>query len=142
VGGSLWGVAGGTRKLVDLIDEHRTAFDYDWRTRFHLGVDDIPATVGWDEAWRLFTVLALDPSSQIAAALAGWQQPVSREDLTIRDLFDLQHKAQSSRRPKPYPRPWDKVERRKFGGPGVSISEFEAAKRRLRQDPDEEATDG
>jgi hypothetical protein len=38
---------------------------------------------------RLVAILRYDPSSAIAAALAGWDHPVSREALILMDLFDL-----------------------------------------------------
>ena len=47
--------------------------------------------MGWGEAWRLMDVLLTDPSSHVAAAVAGWDYPLSREDITMRDLYDLQH---------------------------------------------------
>ncbi len=64
----------------------------------------------WGEAWRLTGLLAVDPSSQVAAALSGWYHPIDRVDLTLRDLYDLTHAvgaAGSKQKPKPYPRPWD-----------------------------------
>ena len=60
----------------------------------------------WGEAWRLFQLLMRDSSSQIGAALAGWSEPVSRMDLTLRDLYDMQHASKAKRKPTPYPRPW------------------------------------
>lgn len=60
----------------------------------------------WGETWRLFHLLMHDPSSQVGAALAGWSEPVNRMDLTLRDLYDLQHASKTKRKPKPYPRPW------------------------------------
>jgi hypothetical protein len=85
--------------------------------------------MSWGEAYRLFTVLVLDPSSQVAAAVAGWQHPIDRIDVTLRELFDLEHRSKSKKKPKPFPRPWDKQERRKIGGGrGMSIEAFEAIK--------------
>ena len=66
----------------------------------------------WGEAIRDAHTVAADPSSMIAAALHGWDHPVTREALALMDLFDLQHQiawAQGGKkgpRPKPYPRPW------------------------------------
>lgn len=50
-------------------------------------------------------ILAKDPSSQIGAALAGWDGPRSAEWLILADLYDLQHQSKAKRTPKPYPRP-------------------------------------
>ena len=54
--------------LVDLFEEHRSAFEYDWRTRFHLPLSSVGGSMTYGEAWRLFSVLAADPSSHAAAA--------------------------------------------------------------------------
>ena len=50
-------------------------------------------------------VLAKDPSSQLGAALAGWDSPKSAEWLILADLYDLQHMSKAKRKPNPYPRP-------------------------------------
>ncbi len=97
------------------MEAHRGAFEYDWRSRFHLPFD-VPDGMGWGEAWRLFLILGSDPSSQVAAALAGWQHPASREELAIAWLFDLTGRLRLGRKHKPYPRPWD--ERPKQTGTG------------------------
>lgn len=60
------------------------------------------------EAARLAEILREDPSSAIAAALAGWSHPVSREALIAMDHFDLDHTvAVGGKRVKPYVRPWE-----------------------------------
>jgi len=106
---------GGILGLLDLIDAHRGAFEYDWRTRFHLSLEVVPESMGWDEALRLTQQLTLDPSSHVAAAVAGWAHPVSREWAVTADLFDLQHLVAAGKsKPKPYPRPWGKAGRKKL----------------------------
>lgn len=105
--GALRGEPGGIFGLVDLIDEHRGALEYDWRTRFHLGLDAIPHVVGFDEAIRLVQVLRADPSSALAASVEKWPHPVTRESVVLMDLYDLVHQA-VAKKPKPYPRPWGK----------------------------------
>jgi hypothetical protein len=95
--------------------------------------------MSWGEAWRLFNILALDPSSLTAAALAGWKFPATRADLVLRDLFDLEFR-KAKRNPKAYPRPWDKTETRKLGGGrGMSIADYEAV---MARQLEEEASDG
>jgi len=114
--------------LLDTIEEHRGAFEYDWRTRFHLGLDSVPAAMGWGEAWRLFEVLGNDPSSQVSAALAGWNFPMSREGLALSDLFDVNARAHF-KKPKPYIRPWDEKPRR-FGNRAMTKEQFHALRER------------
>lgn len=90
----------------------------------------------WGEAIRHAHTLASDPSSMIAAALHGWDHPVTREALALMDLFDLQHQiawAQGGKkgpRPKPYPRPWPdrkKSRPRPTVTPQVAIAALRAA---------------
>lgn len=93
----------------------------------------------WGEACRLFNILALDPSTQVAATLAGWKFPATRTDLVMRDLFDLEFR-KAKKNPKAYPRPWDKTETRKLGGGrGMSIADYEAV---MARQLEEEASDG
>ena len=79
----------------------------------------------WGEAWRLYLILAGDPSSQVAAAIQGWTHPVSREALVLFDLLDLQHTSKAKRRPSPYPRPWLANERKRRGR-GMPVADLRA----------------
>lgn len=127
------GCSGGIVALADLIDAHRGAFEYDWRARFHLSVESIGRSVGWDEAIRLTKILSADPSSALAAARSGWEYPWPWEAILLADLVDVQVASKSKRRPKSWPRPWKKSDRsvRRMGTP-MSISEFEALRARAR----------
>lgn len=72
--------------------------------------------MSWGEAWDLTSVLLQDPTSRVAVAVGGWEEPMSREAQILADIFDLTAGIHSGkRRPKPYPRPWDTDGRRKFG---------------------------
>ena len=83
---------GGIFRLLGLIRDHRGAVEYDWRTRFALGLRDIDGeTMTLPEAGRLATQLLADPSSAIHAAAAGWPHPMSIEALIAADQFDLNH---------------------------------------------------
>ena len=84
--------------------------------------------MSFGEAIRLTSVLAADPSSHVAAALGGWAHPLSREDITLRDLYDLQYTSKAKRTPKPYPRPWDEQPTRTGGGTSMTVAEFRAIK--------------
>lgn len=79
----------------------------------------------YGEAWRQTFILMGDPSSQVAAALGGWDHPVDRLDMVIRDLYDLQHMvaaAGSKKTPKPYPRPWPEKKTRR-AAPGADVTQ-------------------
>jgi hypothetical protein len=115
--------------LLDLLTEHRGAFEHDWRVRFHLPVKIIGTdAMTYGEAWRHVTILLGDMSSHLAAAVAGWPSPMSRTDATIRDLYDLQYRMKAGRKAQDYPRPWDERGRTIGGDNVVSIEEFRAIK--------------
>lgn len=101
--------------LLDLFEEHKAAFEYDWRTRFGLPLYEVGESMSYGEAWRLTDLLRADPSSQLASTLAGWEHPASRESMALMDLYDLQHASKSRKKPKPYPRPWGDKDRKRFG---------------------------
>lgn len=97
------GEPGGIAALLDWHRQHRAAFDYDWRSRFGIPFD---ATT-YGEAWRLTQQLLRDPSSHVAAAIAGWEHPVSAEWLVLADLYDLTMAVNAKKgTAKAYPRPW------------------------------------
>lgn len=114
-----------------------------------MSLREVPDTMPWDEAWRLFTVLASDPSSHVAAAVAGWEHPTSWADLTLRDLVDVQIESKTKTKQKPYRRPWDKANKKvspTFGGTTpMTIADFEALKASQfvnETQVDEETSDG
>lgn len=59
----------------------------------------------WGEALRLVHILRADPSSQLVAAVEGWDHPLSREGLMLADLIDVQQRA-IFKKPPPYRRPF------------------------------------
>lgn len=62
----------------------------------------------WWETRHLVNELAGDPSSHVAAALAGWSHAWPIEAWILADLFDLTLRANSKKRSStPYPRPND-----------------------------------
>ena len=101
-----WRDAGGIRRLLDLIEEHRAPLEFDWRAVFGLPLSSVGRDVSWGESVRLVQELAADPATHTAAALAGWAHPWSREAALLADLFDVTLAANAKGNPKPYPRPW------------------------------------
>lgn len=128
--------SGGITALRDLIDQHRGAFEYDWRNRLHLPLTAVPADMGWDEALRMLKILAKDPSSHIGAALVKWEHPASYEYLALADLIDVQLRSKSKRRPKPYRRPWDRKPVVHGRGQAVSIKQWREMRARQFKDPE------
>jgi hypothetical protein len=102
--------------LLDLAEQHRGAFEYDWRARFHTRFD-LPGDMSWGEVWRLTQILVTDPSSHLAASVAGWDFPVERGWLVAADMYDAFVSANTpkGRKTKPYPRPWQSKDRNRFG---------------------------
>jgi len=120
--------------LVGLFDEHPQAFAYDWRTRFGVSVTDVGtrAAMTWGEAWHLAGALAGDPSSHVAAAVAGWTHPTDRPAMVLADLYDLLHRVHAKVPPKPYPRPWSTSESKRTTKPSIPQDLIREALRRRR----------
>lgn len=86
--------------LLDLIEEHRSAFAYDWRTRFGLSHSAIGEAMSFGEAWMLTLELVRDPSSHVAASVNGMQFPVTREWLAVRAMVDNFVAVKTQKRPR------------------------------------------
>ena len=114
-------MGGGSRtgeiaQLAGVIREHRRELTADLRdfysvSLYWVGSPALPV----QELCDLIDDLMREPSSRLQAAVAGWDHRVTREWIALVDLYDLQHASKSKRKPKPYPRPFDKIKRR-IGG--------------------------
>jgi hypothetical protein len=93
-------------------------------------LSDVPCRMGWGEAYRLFELLANDPTSQVCAAMAGWQYPLTREGLILADHFDAFARV-NFKKANPYPRPWDEKPK-KFGNRSLTKEQLAAIFHRLR----------
>lgn len=101
--------AGGIRALLDLIEEHRGAIEYDWRTRFGLPLSAIGTdAMDWGEAYRLAMILLGDQTAHLCAAAAGWTSPWSRDTEMLAVLVEitLRRSVKYPDRVRPWPRPW------------------------------------
>lgn len=81
----------------------------------------------WGEAWRLTGVLLADPSSHIAASVAKWAHPVTREWMVTASLYDTfvaVNADPKKHKPTPHPRPWDKKPRALGQGTSMSVQEY------------------
>jgi len=101
-----WRSTGGIVAVLVLLEDHKAAFIYDFRQRFHLGLGDLGTTVPWSEVVYLVAVLLRDPSSWLQVSYNGWHHPVSFEWAAHAATYDLLAQVHSKRKPKPYPRPW------------------------------------
>lgn len=93
---------GGVFGLLGLIRLHRGAVEYDLRQRFQLGLRDVGTIVSIFEVARLVVILRNDPSSMIAAAMEGWEYPLSREGWMMADLIDVQGSSKAGKKWKAY----------------------------------------
>jgi len=97
-----------------------------------MGLHEVPDAMPWGEAWRLTQVLADDPSSHVAAAVAGWTHPATREWLALADLVDVYVGAHARKgSTATYPRPWSKRERAIGAGTSMSVEQWKALRARL-----------
>lgn len=102
---------GGIAGLLDLIEEHRSAFEYDWRSRFGLPLRSVfRGEMTWREALALTRELYRDPASHVSAAVAEWAHPMSREAFVLADVYDVMAKA-NFKNTRPYPRPTNQPKR-------------------------------
>jgi hypothetical protein len=84
--------------------------------------------MSWGEALNLTRVLANDPSSQVAAGLAGWQFAVSREWLALKAMADNYVSVKTSKRGARLVALLDPAEKptRRVGTASMSSSELQA----------------
>lgn len=80
--------------------------------------------MSYGEALRLTEILAADPGTRIAAALAGWEHPAPRELMALMDLFDSSEVGRAGKKAKPYPRPW--LKRKTRFGSGFPLDDLKA----------------
>ena len=69
-----------------MVNDHLGEVQFDFRARFH---DSFLAVAERDEeeAWRLLGQLLRDPGTHTAAAVAGWERPVSTEAFFLASLY-------------------------------------------------------
>lgn len=84
--------------------------------------------MGWGEAVRAVRTLRADPSSMLAAAVEGWDHPLSRVEAILMNHYDLTFKATGAKNPTPYPRPFatDKAKSRRGNAAGRTPEQVKA----------------
>lgn len=97
-----------------------------------IDVEDIGEAVDHVKVDRLLRVATREPSSPLFAAQHGWDFPVSREWMQTADLLDAFMQANSSRKPKPYPRPWRDANTSRLGKTNLSPAEAREVLRKNR----------
>ena len=97
---------GGIIEVLQILEDYKPAFTYDFRARFGLGLDSLGDKVPWDEVVSLVAVLLRDPTSWLQTAKNDWQHPISYDWTIAAATYDLLAQVNSKRKPKPWPRPW------------------------------------
>lgn len=97
---------GGIIAVLQILEDYKPAFTYDFRARFGLGLDALGDTVPWSEVISLVAVLLRDPTSWLQTAKNEWQHPISYDWTISAATYDLLAQVNSKRKPKPWPRPW------------------------------------
>ena len=106
---------GGIFERRERIAEHEAEITYDFRSRFNIGLDEIGDRITWRETVQLVTILLRDPSSWLQASARNWKHPASYEWTMLASIFDAQVMANSKKKPKPFPRPWQNTANRTGG---------------------------
>lgn len=98
--------------LWGLIATHRSALEYDWRTRFGFGLSRfLSREMSWREAWVLTSEILRDPDSHTAAAIAGWAFVPGSVQRVGTDVFEAYINANRGKNTTPFraQRPWTKA---------------------------------
>lgn len=66
--------------------KHRGEIEFDFRTTLHSSLTEVMKADA-AEMWRLLRILLTRPDSQIFAAVAGWDRPVSIEAFMLASLY-------------------------------------------------------
>jgi hypothetical protein len=106
---------GGILAVLEILEDYKSAFVYDFRARFSLGLGDLGTTVPWSEVIHLVTVLLRDPTSWLQTAKKNWSHPISYDWTIAAATYDLLAQVNSKRKPKPWPRPWGDQNSKKLG---------------------------
>lgn len=106
-------ISGGILWVLELIEDHKSAFAYDFRNRFQISYKEIGKTIAFDEALHLVMILMQDPTAWLSASMRKWQYPASYEFIALAATYDIHAAVNSKNKPKPFPRPWDEPPVRK-----------------------------
>ena len=106
---------GGILAVLEILEDYKSAFVYDFRSRFGLGLSDLGTTVPWSEVVDLVVILLSDPTSWLQASKNKWKHPVDYNWLLQAATYDLLAQVNSKRKPKPWPKPWSDSNRKTIG---------------------------
>lgn len=99
-------ITGGIYWLRELIDKHPAEITADFRSRYHLSIEEAGETYSYKEAVYLTYMLLRDTSTWLFSVEHKWDYPASKEYLLDMATYDLLLAANSKRKPKPLKRPY------------------------------------
>lgn len=79
--GEAAGHGGGSAALLELIEEHRPQFTFDFRRYFGLSIDTVGDTVPFGEAWLLILELRKESGSHTHMFVHGLSETASLADI-------------------------------------------------------------
>ena len=97
---------GGILTVLEILEDYKPAFIYDFRARFGLGLADLGDKVPWLEVCALVGMLMTDPTSWLQVTKNKWSHPIDYNWTIQAATYDLLAQVNSKRKPKPWPRPW------------------------------------
>lgn len=74
------GLDGGSAALLELIEEHRREFTFDFRRYFGVSVDEVGRSIPYGEAWLLVLELRRESGSHTHMAWHGFTETASLAD--------------------------------------------------------------
>lgn len=80
------GTVGGRLTLARVLIEHRGEAEYDFRHLLHIPYKSV-VEADIEELFRLVNQILRNPASHLAAAVAGWSQPLSIEAFISASLY-------------------------------------------------------
>lgn len=127
----LRGCLGGIFGLLDLIDEHREALEYELLMAHYRIADLGSGLLTWRDLFVLVRRWQKIPGNALAASVYGAEVPAWTEQVLATVVDQLQSvnfnlRKGKGQRPKPFERWWNKKKTQKFGSNPVPISQFDA----------------
>ncbi|WP_431800318.1 hypothetical protein [Microbacterium kunmingense] len=108
--GEAAGIRGGSAALLELIEEHRPEFTFDFRRYFGMPLNAIGDTVAFGEAWLLLLELRKESGSHTHMLFHGLSQTASLADVAAiqhAEWYMNGHRKQNTP-PIELPKPWER----------------------------------
>ncbi|WAC65185.1 hypothetical protein OVA14_07230 [Agrococcus sp. SL85] len=128
--GGLAPLGGGILGLLDFVEQHEEAVEYDLLTRGFRLREFGNERHDWRDLWVLVRRLQVEPGTALRHAVHGELWPVT--DQLLANIVDALNHANWQRvgkknapKPKRTPRPWEKTKAQRIGADPIPISQFD-----------------